>query len=35
VIADFYDAKVDEYRNTIKNAQDWLAKYQDKLIKET
>lgn len=35
IIADFYDEKVDEYRNIINNSKDWLISYQNKLIKET
>ena len=34
IIADFYDEKVDEYRKIISTANDWLAKYQAKLITE-
>ena len=34
IIADFYDEKVDEYRKIISTANDWLTKYQAKLITE-
>ncbi len=34
IIADFYDEKVDKYRQTLKNASSWLASYQQKLSQE-
>ncbi len=34
IIADNYDSKVDEYRHTINNSQNWLAEYQNKIANE-
>lgn len=34
IIADNYDSKVDEYRDTINNSQNWLAEYQNKIASE-
>ena len=35
IIADWYDAGVDQYRETIKTSNEWLAWYQANLIAET
>ncbi|MCP4523915.1 MAG: DNA mismatch repair protein MutS [Candidatus Gracilibacteria bacterium] len=35
IIADGYDQQVDDYRNTITTANEWLMEYQTKLIEET
>jgi DNA mismatch repair protein MutS len=35
IIADFYNDKIDEYRNIINNSKNWLVLYQNKLIDET
>ncbi len=34
IIADWYDEKVDEYRDLINNSKDWLTEYQWKLSSE-
>ena len=35
IIKDWYDKKVDEYRQTIENANTWLADYQAKYLLKT
>lgn len=35
IIADGYDEKVDQYRNIISNAKQWLADYQNTLISQS
>ena len=35
IIKDWFDDKVDEYRNILNNSKDWLSEYQNKLCEKT
>ena len=35
IIKDWYDKKVDEYRNTLNTSKDWLVNYQKELVDQT
>jgi len=35
IIKDWYDEKVDKYRNILNNSKDWLANYQAELMQKT
>ncbi len=35
IIKDWYDDKIDKYRNIIQNSKDWLSNYQKQLVENT